>query len=59
MGIPVEYLPVSMTGVLSTDNHKHWLQYRIQQEQGSLPAPQLHAPSVNGCNVIEDDDMEM
>ena len=33
MGIPVDYLPVSMNGTLNTENHHQWLQYRIQQEQ--------------------------
>lgn len=36
MGIPVKYLPVTLDGVLHTENHQRWLQYRTQQEQASM-----------------------
>ena len=55
MGIPVDFLPVSLNGVLNTENHKCWLQYRIQQEQNSLPEPQPHASHVNGHYIVEDE----
>ena len=33
MGIPVDLLPFTSDHVVQTDNHRKWLQFRIQQEQ--------------------------
>ena len=65
MGIPVAYLPVSLDGVLHTENHRRWLQFRVQQEQASAhkrPPQVLRAEEVEGLHLVEeevDDLMEM
>lgn len=33
MGIPIDFLPITMDGVLHTENHMQWLQFRIREEQ--------------------------
>jgi hypothetical protein len=65
MGIPVDYLPVTLDGVLQTENHRHWLQFRVQQEQASghkRPPQPLRAEEVEGLHLVEEEDedpMEM
>ena len=46
MGIPVDVLPVTMSGELTTDVHKLWLDFRAGKE------------ATTSVHVIADDDME-
>ena len=61
VGIPVDYLPVTLDGDLRTENHKHWLQFRVQHEQyGQQPVSseqRLHV--VNDDDDDDDDAMEL
>ena len=62
MGIPVDYLPVTLDGVLHTENHKHWLQFRVQQEQelGNQKSPKPRSEDLQGLHLVveEDDDAD-
>jgi hypothetical protein len=61
MGIPVEYLPITMDGVLHNENHRKWLQFRIYQEQaqGHLPPSQMYIAASGIHRVEEDNDEDM
>lgn len=54
MGIPVDILPITSDGVLHTENHQEWIQFRVGQEQKYGLPPTLLKTILAGTGIALD-----